>query len=137
MKYTSLNSIKSLLCYSWNNPGMCVLVGGGRAVNRKHHPAERCDLRFGFQSARKNLKSHEAQLLEPNLALRGLPRTSGAPKRAFWGQNEPFWGPQEYRRGPLRGQSTRYGCYHPSWTSQWQLGPNQAPLCLRRTSRAL
>ena len=48
MKYTSLNSIKSLLCYSWNNPGMCVLVGGGRAVNRKHHPAERCDLRFGF-----------------------------------------------------------------------------------------
>ena len=47
MKYTSLNSIKSLLCYSWNNPGMCVLVGGGRAVNRKHHPAERCDLRFG------------------------------------------------------------------------------------------
>ena len=32
---------------------MCVLVGGGRAVNRKHHPAARCDLRFGFQSARK------------------------------------------------------------------------------------
>ena len=76
-------------------------------------------------------------LLEPNLALSGLPRTSGAPKRAFWGQNEPFWGPQEYRRGPLRGQSTQYGCYQPSWTSQWQLGPNQAPLCLRRTSRAL
>ena len=44
---------------------MCVLEGGGRAVNRKHLPAERCDLRFGFQSARKifqsarkNLKSH-------------------------------------------------------------------------------
>ena len=34
---------------------------GGRGVNRKHHPAERCDLRFGFQSARKNLKSNEAQ----------------------------------------------------------------------------
>ena len=33
---------------------------GGRGVNRKHHPAERCDLRFGFQSARKNLKSHSA-----------------------------------------------------------------------------
>ena len=31
---------------------------GGRGVNRKHHPAERGDLRFGFQSARKNLKSH-------------------------------------------------------------------------------
>ena len=27
---------------------------GGRGVNRKHHSAERCDLRFGFQSARKN-----------------------------------------------------------------------------------
>ena len=26
----------------------------GRGVNRKHNPAERCDLRFGFQSARKN-----------------------------------------------------------------------------------
>ena len=26
---------------------------GGRGVNRKHHPAERCDLRFGFQSAQK------------------------------------------------------------------------------------
>ena len=35
----------------------------------------------------------------------GPPRTSGAPKRAFWGQNKPFWGPQECRRGPLRGQS--------------------------------
>ena len=23
----------------------------------------------------------------------GPPRTSGAPKRAFWSQNEPFWGP--------------------------------------------
>jgi len=58
-----------LLSFAWlGNSGMCVLVGGGRAVNRKHHPAERCDLRFGFQSARKifqsarkNLKSHEAQ----------------------------------------------------------------------------
>ena len=48
-----------LLSFAWlGNSGMCVLVGGGRAVNRKHHPAERCDLRFGFQSARKNLKSH-------------------------------------------------------------------------------
>ena len=26
----------------------------GRGVNRKHNPAERCDLRFGLQSARKN-----------------------------------------------------------------------------------
>ena len=43
-----------LLSFAWlGNSGMCVLVGGGRAVNRKHHPAERCDLRFGFQSARK------------------------------------------------------------------------------------
>ena len=50
-----------LLSFAWlGNSGMCVLVGGGRAVNRKHHPAERCDLRFGFQSARKNLKSHSA-----------------------------------------------------------------------------
>ena len=49
------------LSFAWlGNSGMCVLVGGGRAVNRKHHPAERCDLRFGFQSARKNLKSHSA-----------------------------------------------------------------------------
>ena len=24
---------------------------GGRGVNRKHHPSERCDLRFGSQSA--------------------------------------------------------------------------------------
>ena len=39
-----------LLSLAWlGNSGMCVLVGGGRAVNRKHHPAERCDLRFGFQ----------------------------------------------------------------------------------------
>ena len=39
-----------LLSFAWlGNSGMCVLVGGGRAVNRKHHPAERCDLRFGFQ----------------------------------------------------------------------------------------
>ena len=37
-----------LLSFAWlGNSGMCVLVGGGRAVNRKHHPAERCDLRFG------------------------------------------------------------------------------------------
>ena len=37
-----------LLSLAWlGNSGMCVLVGGGRAVNRKHHPAERCDLRFG------------------------------------------------------------------------------------------
>ena len=57
-----------LLSFAWlGNSGMCVLVGGGRAVNRKHHPAERCDLRFGFQSARKifqsarkNMKSHSA-----------------------------------------------------------------------------
>ena len=50
-----------LLSFAWlGNSGMCVLVGGGRAVNSKHHPAERCDLRFGFQSARKNLKSHSA-----------------------------------------------------------------------------
>ena len=48
-----------LLSFAWlGNSGMCVLVGGGRAVNRKHHPAERCDLRFGFQSARKNLEIH-------------------------------------------------------------------------------
>ena len=26
--------------------GLCILVGSGRGVNRKHHPAERCDLRF-------------------------------------------------------------------------------------------
>ena len=64
-------------------------------------------------------------------------RSPGPPKGPFGGQNEPFWGPQEYRRGSLRGQSTQYGCYQPSWTSQWQLGPNQAPLCLRRTSRTL
>ena len=30
---------------------------GGRGVNRKHHPAESCDLRFGFQSARKIFQS--------------------------------------------------------------------------------
>ena len=29
----------------------------GRGVNRKHHPAERSDLRFGFQSARKIFQS--------------------------------------------------------------------------------
>ena len=47
-----------LLSFAWlGNSGMCVLVGGGRAVNRKHHPAERCDLRFGFQSARKIFQS--------------------------------------------------------------------------------
>ena len=33
----------------------------------------------------------------------GLPR---APKRAFLGQNGPFWGPQECRRGFVRGPST-------------------------------
>ena len=62
-----------LLSFAWlGNSGMCVLVGGGRAVNRKHHPAERCDLRFGFQSARKNLKSHKArgtQSTQENRAL--------------------------------------------------------------------
>ena len=31
---------------------------GGRGVNRKHHSAERCDLRFGFQSAQKFSKAH-------------------------------------------------------------------------------
>ena len=31
--------------------------------------------------------------LGPNLAPRGPLRTSGAPKRAFWSQNEPFWWP--------------------------------------------
>ena len=31
-----------LLSFAWlGNSGMCVLVGGGRAVNRKHHPADR------------------------------------------------------------------------------------------------
>merc|ERR1712192_109990 len=35
----------------------------------------------------------------------GPPRPSGAPKRAIRAQNEPFWGPQECRRGPLRGPS--------------------------------
>ena len=53
-----------LLSFAWlGNSGMCVLVGGGRAVNRKHHPAaEKCDLRFGFQKIsvrfEPNLKSH-------------------------------------------------------------------------------
>ena len=38
-----------LLSLAWlGNSGMCVLVGGGRAVNRKHHPAERCDCRVMF-----------------------------------------------------------------------------------------
>ena len=32
----------------------------GRGVYRKHHPAERCDLRFGSKRTEK-LKSHEAQ----------------------------------------------------------------------------
>ena len=60
-----------LLSFAWlGNSGMCVLVGGGRAVNRKHHPAERCDLRFGFQSARKNLKSNFSVRFEPNLKSR-------------------------------------------------------------------
>jgi len=27
---------------------------GSRGANHKHYPAERCDLRFGFQSAREN-----------------------------------------------------------------------------------
>ena len=30
----------------------------------------------------------------------GPPRTSGAPKRAFWSQNEPFWGPERSFKGP-------------------------------------
>ena len=52
-----------LLSFAWlGNSGMCVLVGGGRAVNRKHHPAERCDLRFGFQSARKIFQSARKNL---------------------------------------------------------------------------
>ena len=43
-----------LLSFAWlGNSGMCVLVGGGRAVNRKHHPAERCDLRFGSKRTEK------------------------------------------------------------------------------------
>ena len=33
-------------------------------------------------------------------------------------------------------QSTWYGCGSPSWTNQWQLGPNQAHWGLPRTSRA-
>ena len=61
-----------LLSFAWlGNSGMCVLVGGGRAVNRKHHPAERCDLRFGFQSARKNLKSHEASQISNHTSPQG------------------------------------------------------------------
>ena len=41
-------------------------VRGGRGVNRKHHPAERCNLRFGskrtenFSKRTENLKSHRA-----------------------------------------------------------------------------
>ena len=34
----------------------------GRGVNRKHHPAERCVLRFGFQSARKNFPCALSQI---------------------------------------------------------------------------
>ena len=30
----------------------------------------------------------------------GPPRTLGAPKRAFWGQNEPRWVPKRPHRGP-------------------------------------
>merc|ERR1711989_224854 len=43
----------------------------------------------------------------------GLPR---APKRAFLGQNGPFWGPQECRRGFVWGPSTWYGCVPPRHT---------------------
>ena len=60
-----------LLSFAWlGNSGMCVLVGGGRAVNRKHHPAERCDLRFGFQSARKNFQSARKNLKSHSAAPR-------------------------------------------------------------------
>ena len=65
--------------------------------------------------------------LGPNWAPRGCPRTSGALKRAYQGQNGPFWGPQECRSGLVWGPSTWYGCGPPSWTNQWHLGPNQAP----------
>merc|ERR1712020_134260 len=65
--------------------------------------------------------------LGPNLVSRCCPRTSGAPKRGFLGQNGPLWGPQECRRGLLRGPSTWYGCGPPSWTNQWHLGSNQVP----------
>ena len=55
------------LSFAWlGNSGMCVLVGGGRAVNRKHHPAERCDLRFGFQSARKNCTNNKKNCTNNN-----------------------------------------------------------------------
>ena len=83
-------------------------------------------------------ESNQEELIEgswdqiwPPGALQGPP---GPPKGSFgpfWGRNEPFWGPQEYRRGPLRGQSWWYGCYPPSWTSQWQLRPNQGPWAFR------
>ena len=38
----------------------------------------------------------------PYLAPHGRPRTSGAPKRTFWSQNEPFWGPKNARNGPFQ-----------------------------------
>ena len=58
--------------------------------------------------------------LGPNQAPQGCPRTSGALKRALLGQNGPLLGPQECRRGLLRGPSTWCGCNPPSWTNQWQ-----------------
>ena len=51
--------------------------------------------------------------MEPNLALRGTPRTFRAPKRAFQGQNEPFWGPQEYRRGSISARAHDMDVTHP------------------------
>ena len=56
------------------------------------------------------------------------------PKWSFWTKLGTFEGP----RVPQRSL-TWYGCDPSSWTNpwrtnRWQLGPNQAPLCLRRTS---
>ena len=55
-------------------------------------------------------------------------RTSRAPKRAIRARNEPFWGPQECRRGPLRGPSAWYGCVPPRHTVWKCCGPHSARL---------
>ena len=51
---------------------------------------------------------------------------------AFWGQNETFRGPQECRRGPLRGPNAWCGCVPPRHTVWKCFGCQLA--CLRRPS---
>ena len=51
---------------------------------------------------------------------------AGSRRVGPWTVHEPFWGPQECRRSPLRGPSAWYGCVLPRHTAvqSWASGPN-------------